>query len=134
VLALATLPTATIARLMRAGMLEVLQQDYIRTAKAKGLSTRLIVYRHCLRNAILPVVTFTGPLIAGIFTGSFVIEHIFNIPGLGRFFVMSIQNTDYTVIMGTTVFYSLFLMLMNLAVDVAYLAIDPHIKLAEKMG
>jgi oligopeptide transport system permease protein len=134
VLCLAALPMATVARLMRAGMLEVLQQDYIKTAKAKGLPSRLVIYRHCLRNAIQPVVTFLGPLIAAIFTGSFVIEYLFTIPGLGRFFVMSIQNRDYTVIMGTTVFYSIFLMMMNLVVDLAYVLIDPRIKLVERKG
>ncbi len=134
VLALAALPTATIARLMRASMLEVLQQDYIKTARAKGLSSRLVVYRHCLRNAIQPVVTFIGPLIAAVFTGSFVIEYIFTIPGLGRFFVMSIQNRDYTMIMGTTVFYSLFLMLMNFLVDIIYVIIDPRIRIMDRRG
>ncbi len=134
VLALAALPTATIARLMRASMLEVLQQDYIKTARAKGLSSRLVVYRHCLRNAIQPVVTFIGPLIAAVFTGSFVIEYIFTIPGLGRFFVMSIQNRDYTMIMGTTVFYSLFLMLMNFLVDIVYVIIDPRIRIMDRRG
>lgn len=134
VLSLAALPTAVIARLMRAGMLEVLQQDYIKTAKAKGLSTRLTIYRHCLRNAIQPVVTYLGPLVAAIFTGSFVVEYIFTIPGLGRLFVMSIQNRDYTVIMGVTVFYSIFLMVMNLLVDFAYAIIDPRIKLADRKG
>lgn len=131
-LALSTLPTAMIARLMRSNMLEVLQQDYVRTAKAKGLSERLVLYRHVLRNAILPVVTYLGPLVAGVFTGSFIIEHIFAVPGLGRSFVTSIQNRDYTVIMGTTVFYSLFLMVMNLLVDLGYVIIDPRIKLTER--
>lgn len=128
-LALATLPTAFIARLMRSSMLEVLQQDYIKTARAKGLSEIAIVWRHALRNAIIPVVTYTGPLIATILTGSFVVEYIFAIPGLGRWFVISITNRDYTVILGVTVFYSAFLMLMNLLVDIAYVAIDPRIKL-----
>jgi len=128
-LALAGLPTAMIARLMRSSMLEVLQQDYIRTAKSKGLGERVIIYRHALRNAIMPVITYLGPLIASIFTGSFVVEYIFAVPGLGRHFVTSIMNRDYTVIMGITVFYSLFLMIMNLMVDLAYSAIDPRVKL-----
>ena len=132
VLSLAALPTAVIARLMRSGMLDVLQQDYIKTARAKGLSSTKIITKHVLRNAILPVVTYMGPLIAGILTGSFIIEHIFAVPGLGRSFVTSIQNRDYTVVMGTTVFYSLFLMGMNLIVDVAYAFIDPRIKLADR--
>lgn len=128
-LALATLPTAFIARLVRSSMLEVLQLDYIRTARAKGLSESYIILRHALPNAILPVVTYTGPLIAAILTGSFVVEFIFAIPGLGRWFVQSITNRDYTVILGVTVFYSAFLMLMNLIVDLIYVAIDPRIKL-----
>jgi oligopeptide transport system permease protein len=132
VLSLATLPTCVIARLMRTSMLEVLQQDYIKTARAKGLPAHKIITGHVLRNAILPVVTYLGPLIAAIFTGSFIIEYIFAIPGLGRSFVTSIQNRDYTVIMGTTVFYSLFLMIMNLIVDIAYAIIDPRIKLADR--
>lgn len=130
-LALAALPTAYIARLMRSSMLEVLRQDYIRTARAKGLSETCIVLRHALPNAILPVVTFTGPLIATILTGSFVVEYIFAVPGLGRWFVLSITNRDYTVILGVTVFYSAFLMLMNFIVDLIYTAIDPRIKLSE---
>lgn len=132
VIALSTLPTATIARLMRSSVLEELQQDYVKTARAKGLSEREIVWKHVLRNAILPVVTYLGPLIASIFTGSFIIEYIFAIPGLGRSFVTSVTNRDYTVIMGVTVFYSLFLMLMNLLVDVVYVLIDPRIKLADR--
>lgn len=132
VISLTALPTAVIARLMRSSMLEVLQQDYVKTARAKGLSSRKIITGHVLRNAILPVVTYLGPLIAGIFTGSFIIEYIFAVPGLGRSFVTSIQNRDYTVIMGTTVFYSLFLMAMNLFVDIAYAFIDPRIKLADR--
>lgn len=128
-LALAALPTAFIARLMRSSMLEVLQQDYIRTARAKGLSEKNIILRHALPNAILPVVTYTGPLIATILTGSFVVEFIFAVPGLGRWFVLSITNRDYTVILGVTVFYSAFLMLMNFIVDLIYVAIDPRIKL-----
>lgn len=128
-ISLAALPTATIARLMRSNMLEVLQQDYIRTAKAKGLKERVIIYRHAIRNAIMPVITYLGPLIAAIFTGSFVVEYIFAIPGLGRSFVTSVFNRDYTLIMGTTIFYSLFLMVMNLIVDLSYSVIDPRVKL-----
>ena len=128
-LALAGMPTAVIARFMRSNMLEVMQQDYIRTARAKGLSQRVVVYRHALRNAIMPIITYLGPLVAGIFTGSFVVEHIFAIPGLGQYFVTSISNRDYTVILGATVFYSIFLVAMNLFVDLAYAWIDPRIKL-----
>ncbi|MFY0542979.1 ABC transporter permease [Brevibacillus sp. H7] len=129
--ALAALPLAFIARLTRSNMLEVLSQDYIKTAKAKGLSTFTTTVKHAIRNALLPVITYLGPLIANILTGAFVIERIFGIPGLGREFVLSITNRDYTVIMGTTVFYSIFLVVMILLVDVAYTLIDPRIKLAD---
>ncbi|MCL6634568.1 MAG: ABC transporter permease [Peptococcaceae bacterium] len=131
-LALAALPTAFIARLMRAGVLEELRQDYVRTARAKGLSQRAIVWRHVLRNAILPVLTCTGPLVASVLTGSFVVETIFAVPGLGRWFVTSVINRDYTVILGVTVFYSLFLMFMNLLVDLLYAVLDPRIKLVNR--
>ncbi len=129
--ALAGFPAAFIARLVRSSVLEVLQQDYIRTARAKGLPGRVVLYRHALRNALLPVVTYLGPLIAGVFTGSFVIERMFAIPGLGDAFVTCISNRDYTLILGTTVFYSALLLLMNFMVDVAYVVIDPRIKLLE---
>lgn len=129
--ALAMLPLATIARFMRASMLDVLNQDYIKTAKSKGLSEKVVLYRHAVRNAIMPVVTYLGPLIAAIFTGSFIIESIFTIPGLGKWFVLSISNRDYTVILGVTIFYSLFLLVMNLIVDILYAIIDPRIKLTD---
>ena len=128
-LALAGLPTAFIARLIRSSMLETLSQDYIKTAKAKGLSAFTVIYRHALRNALIPVVAYLGPLIAAVFTGSFVVESIFAIPGLGRHFVTSIYNRDYTVILGVTVFYSTLLVLLNFLVDIAYMLIDPRIKL-----
>ena len=128
-LALAGLPIAFIARLTRSSMLEVLSQDYIRTARAKGISPFKILWRHALKNAMLPVVTYLGPMIAAIFTGSFVIESIFAIPGLGRHFVTSIYNRDYTVILGITVFYSALLVIMNFLVDLAYVWLDPRIKL-----
>lgn len=128
-LALAGMPTAFIARLTRSSMLEVLAQDYIRTARAKGIAPFKILWLHALKNALLPVVTYLGPMIAAIFTGSFVIESIFAIPGLGRHFVTSIYNRDYTVILGITVFYSALLVLMNFLVDLAYLWLDPRIKM-----
>lgn len=128
-LSLAGLPTAFIARLMRSSMLEVMAQDFIRTARAKGLASFVIIYRHALKNALIPVVTYLGPLIAAIFTGSFVIETIFAIPGLGRHFVTSIYNRDYTVILGITVFYSTLLVFLNFLVDLAYVFLDPRIKL-----
>ena len=128
-LALAGMPTAFIARLTRSSMLEVLAQDYIRTARAKGIAPFRILWLHALKNALLPVVTYLGPMIAAIFTGSFVIESTFAIPGLGRHFVTSIYNRDYTVILGITVFYSALLVLMNFLVDLAYLWLDPRIKM-----
>ncbi|WP_026582723.1 ABC transporter permease [Bacillus sp. J33] len=129
-LALASTPMAFIARLTRSSMLEVLANDYIKTAKSKGLSRGVITVKHTIRNALLPVVTYMGPLTAGILTGSFVIERIFGIPGLGAHFVTSINNRDYTVIMGVTVFYSILLLVSILLVDIAYGIIDPRIKLA----
>lgn len=126
-LSLAGLPTAFIARLMRSSMLDVMSQDYIRTARAKGLSSFTIVYRHALKNAVIPVVTYLGPLTAGILTGSFVVETIFSIPGLGRHFVTSIYNRDYTVILGITVFYSALLVVLNFLVDISYAFLDPRI-------
>lgn len=131
-LALGTTPMAIIARLTRSSMVEVLTQDYIRTAKAKGLSPFKIVVKHALRNALLPVVTILGTLVAAILTGSFVIEKIFAIPGMGRYFVESINSRDYPVIMGTTIFYSGILMIMLLIVDVIYGILDPRIKLHKK--
>lgn len=132
--ALAATPLAFIARLMRSSMLEVLSSDYIKTAKAKGLGARVTIYRHGIRNAILPVVSYLGPLVVGILTGSFIIETIFAIPGLGREFVTSVTNRDYTVIMGTTVFYAVLLLFSILLVDIIYSLIDPRIKLGQKEG
>ncbi|MCL6451925.1 MAG: ABC transporter permease [Acetobacteraceae bacterium] len=132
VIALSGFSTAFIARLMRSSMLEVVQQDYIRTARAKGLPQLMVIYRHAVKNAIIPVVTYLGPLIAGVFTGSFIIEHIFAIPGLGKHYVTSIYNRDYTVILGVTIFYSILLVLMNFLVDVAYVFIDPRISYVEQ--
>ena len=130
--ALATTPLAFIARLMRSSMLEVMSADYIKTAKSKGLSESAVIYRHALRNAILPVVSYLGPLVAGILTGSFIIEKIFAIPGLGNEFVVSITNRDYTVIMGTTVFFSALLLVSILVVDLIYGLVDPRIKVTAK--
>lgn len=130
--ALATTPLAFIARLMRSSMLEVLNSDYIKTARSKGLSNRVVTYKHAVRNAILPVVTYMGPLVVSILTGSFVIEKIFAIPGLGNEFVDSVTNRDYTVIMGTTVFFSILLLFAILLVDLIYGMIDPRIKVHRK--
>ncbi|MGE5702124.1 MAG: ABC transporter permease, partial [Clostridia bacterium] len=131
-LALSFGPIAIIARLTRTNMLEVLTQEYIETARAKGLSPVQIILKHALRNAVLPVVTLLGSLIANVLTGSFVIEKIFAIPGMGKYFVAGINNRDYSVIMGTTVFYSAFLIFMMFVVDVLYGIIDPRIKLHRK--
>ncbi|WP_100487942.1 ABC transporter permease [Sporolactobacillus pectinivorans] len=129
IIALATGPMAIIARLIRSSMLEVLTQDYIRTARAKGLSPVLIVFKHALKNALLPVVTVLGTLAAAILTGTFVIEKIFAIPGMGKYFVDSINSRDYPVIMGTTVFYSAILIVMLFLVDIVYGWLDPRIKM-----
>lgn len=131
-LALAALPTAFIARLTRSNMVEIMQQDFIQTARSKGINSLQILFRHALRNALLPIVTYLGPLTTAILTGSFAVEKIFGIPGLGQWFVMSITNRDYTVIMGTTVFYSAILMLCVFLVDVIYCIIDPRIQLVDR--
>ena len=129
VVALALYPTFYMARLMRSSMLDVMGQDYMRTAKAKGVTTFKAIFKHALRNAILPVITYLGPLLAALMTGSFIIEKIFNIPGLGSEFVSSITSRDYTMIMGTTIFLAVFIIIMNLFVDIAYAIVDPRIKL-----
>lgn len=121
---------ATISRLMRTSMLDVLNQDYIKTAKAKGLSRSEIIWKHSVRNAVMPIVTIMGPLVAAVLTGTFVVENIFAIPGLGRIFVQCVQNNDYTTIVGTTLFYGSFLVFANLVVDVIYGLLDPRIKLS----
>jgi oligopeptide transport system permease protein len=126
-LSLAGFPVAFISRLVRTSMLAILDADFIRTARAKGLSAFKVIGKHALRNALLPVVTYAGPLLAALVTGSFVVENIFAIPGLGQFFVISIDNRDYTVIMGVTLFYSTLLIAANLLVDTAYIFLDPRI-------
>lgn len=133
-LALSTGPMAIIARLTRSSMLEVLTQDYIKMARAKGLSPVKIIFKHALKNALLPVVTVLGSLAAAILTGTFVIEKIFAIPGMGKYFVESINTRDYPVIMGTTIFYSSILIMMLFLVDVVYGFLDPRIKLFKKEG
>lgn len=130
--ALAAMPMAFITRLTRSSMLEVLGQDYIKTAKAKGLGTTYILFKHALPNALIPVVTYIGPMVASILTGSFVIETIFAIPGLGSYFVTSIYNRDYTVILGVTIFYSAIIILMNMLVDIIYPMLDPRINIGAK--
>ncbi|MCI7792351.1 MAG: ABC transporter permease [Lachnospiraceae bacterium] len=129
VLSLSFYPTAYIMRLMRSSMLDVLGQDYMRTAKAKGLAEQKRIFKHALRNAILPVITYMGPMIAYTLTGSFVVEKIFTIPGLGGEFIGSINSRDYTVIMGTTIFLATIIVVMNVIVDIVYKLVDPRIKL-----
>lgn len=131
-IALALSPLAVIARFMRSSMLEVMNQNYIKTAIAKGIPTLGIVVNHGIRNAILPVVTFIGPLFAALITGTFVIEKIFAIPGIGKYFVDSIFNRDYPVILGTTVFFSVILIFTLFLIDISYRLIDPRIKLTSK--
>lgn len=118
---------ANIARLSRASMLEVLRSDYIRTARAKGLSERVIMFKHVLKGALLPVVSYLGPAFAATITGSVVVETIFRVPGLGRFFVQSALNRDYTLIMGTVIVYSVILIIMNFIVDIVYAYLDPRV-------
>lgn len=128
VIALGGYSVSYMARLMRSSLLEVMGQDYIRTARAKGLSERKVILRHAMRNALIPVITVLGPTVAGLLTGSFVIEKIFAIPGLGVHFVNSVSQRDYTTIMGVTIFYATLLMVMTLVVDIFYCLIDPRIK------
>ena len=120
--------SASIARLTRASLLQVVREDYIRTARAKGLKENLIVRRHALKNALIPVVTILGPMFAALLTGTFVTETIFGIPGMGRYFVNSITNRDYPVIMGTVLIYAVFLVFSNLIVDLVYGFLDPRIR------
>ena len=129
VVALAAYPTSYIMRLMRSSMLDVLGQDYMRTAKAKGLSQKVSLFKHALRNAILPVITYVGPMLAYTLTGSFVTEKIFTIPGLGGEFIKAINGRDYTMIMGTTIFLATIMIVMNVIVDIVYKLVDPRIKL-----
>lgn len=133
-LALSLLPMAYITRLTRVSMIDVLGSDYVRTARAKGLSKPIVVWKHCLRNAILPVVSYIGPAAAGTIVGSFVIEKIFNIPGLGTFFVTSVQNRDQPLILGTVLVESTLLLLVNLIVDISYGFVDPRIDVTATKG
>lgn len=128
-LSLAALPIAFIARLTRNNLIEALSLDYIKTARAKGLNEKKVLFKHAFRNAILPVITYLGMLSVNILTGSFIIEKIFGIPGLGQWFINSVINRDYTVIMGLTVFYSFILLTVIFLVDLLYTWVDPRIKL-----
>ena len=129
VIVLGTGPAAFIARLTRASVLDVIRSDYVRTARAKGLSEKVVMYKHVLKNSLIPVLTYAGPLVAAILTGSFVVELIFNIPGIGKHFIQSVTNRDYPLIMGLTLLYSIMLVLANLVVDLLYTYFDPRIKL-----
>lgn len=129
VIALSLSPMAYITRLTKTSMLDVLGQDYIRTARAKGVSPLKVIFIHALRNALIPVITYVGPLTASILTGSLVVEKIFTIGGLGSQFVDSITNRDYTMIMGVTIFLAIIMVLMNLVSDLLYKAVDPRIQL-----
>jgi len=123
-------PMCYIARLTRSSMLDVINQDYIRTARAKGVPPWLIIFKHALRNSLIPVMSYLGMLTAFILTGGFVVESVFNIPGLGRYFIQSISNRDYPIIMGTTIFLAALIVFLNLIVDIAYKFVDPRIDLS----
>ncbi len=120
--------SASFARLTRASLLQVIREDYIRTARAKGLVERLVITRHALKNALIPVVTILGPLFAALVTGTFVTEQVFGIPGMGKYFVTSISNRDYPVIMGTILLYAMLLVIANVFVDLTYAYLDPRIR------
>lgn len=121
---------AIISRLTRAGMIEVLQSNYVRTARAKGLPAHRVVFKHALRAAILPLVSYLGPACAGLLTGSLVVEKIFNLPGLGKFFVISALQRDYTVVMGMVIFYAGLILFLNLIADLLYAVLDPRVRLS----
>ncbi len=131
VITLSGFSLAFVSRLTRSSLLEVMQQDYIRTARAKGLPELTVIFKHALKNSLIPVITYMGPMIAAIMTGSFVTEKIFAVPGMGRHFVESVGNRDYTVLLGTTIFYAAFAIFMIFLVDIAYGLIDPRIKLGD---
>ena len=131
VITLGALPTAYIARLTRSSTLDTLRQDFVRTAWAKGLKARLVVMRHVLKNSLIPVVTALGPTFAFLVTGSFIVETLFSIPGIGRSFVTSISGRDYTMILGTTILFAVLIAVVNLIVDVLYVFIDPRVRLSD---
>lgn len=131
VIALSMSSMSFITRLTRSKLLDVLKSDYIRTAKAKGLTKSKVIFKHALRNSLIPIITYIGPLVAGILTGSFIVEKIFAIPGLGNEFVQSVTNRDYTMLLGVTVFYCTMLIMFTFIVDILYVLIDPRIKLQD---
>ncbi len=122
-------PAAYIARLTRSGVIDVMNKDYIRTARAKGLKYRSIILKHVLKNSIMPVITILAPITATLVTGSFIVEYIFSIPGMGRFFVTAVTNRDYPLIMGVTLIYTVIIVLVNVIVDILYTFLDPRVKL-----
>lgn len=124
-------PIAYIARQTRSSMLDALEQDYVRTARAKGVSELLVVIKHALKNALTPVITYLGPLVAGLLTGSFVVERLFSVPGIGRYFVQSVSDRDYTMIMGIVIFFGIFVVICNLVSDILLAIVDPRVKLSE---
>jgi ABC-type dipeptide/oligopeptide/nickel transport system permease component len=126
--ALGVADSALIARLTRASLLEVMGKDYIRTARAKGLAERMVVFKHALRNSLIPIITVLGPIVAYVLTGTFVVETIFGIPGMGKFFVTSVSGRDYPVIMGTVLLLATFLVVANTVVDIIYIWLDPRIR------
>ncbi|MCB0061293.1 MAG: ABC transporter permease, partial [Caldilineaceae bacterium] len=128
VIALGTGMAASFSRLTRASLLQTIREDYIRTARSKGLSSTVTIVRHALRNSMIPVITLLGPLLAAILTGTFVVEFIFGIPGMGDFFITAVNNRDYPIILGSTLVYAIFLILGNLFVDIAYAWMDPRIR------
>ncbi len=127
-LALGMGSSAIIGRLTRASMLQVIREDYIRTARSKGLTERMVMVRHALKNAFIPVATILGPMFAALVTGTFVVEQLFAIPGMGKYYVTSVGQRDYGVVMGTTLLYAVFLVFANLAVDITYGFLDPRIR------
>ena len=131
VIGLSFYPLCYVAKLTRTSMLDAINQDYVRTARAKGLKTGVIIFKHSLRNSLIPVITYLGPMTAGIVTGGFVVEQTFQIPGLGKYFISSILNRDYPIIMGTTIVLAALVILMNLIVDIAYKLVDPRINLTK---
>jgi ABC-type dipeptide/oligopeptide/nickel transport system permease component len=130
VIAFFLLPMSTIARYTRSSMVEHLKEDYVRTARSKGLTEQQVVMRHALRNALIPILTILGPLVADLLTGSFFIETLFRVPGLGRYFTTSILNRDYPMIMGTTLLFAALLSIVNLIIDLLYAVVDPRVRLA----
>jgi oligopeptide transport system permease protein len=130
VISLMLYPMAYVTRLQRSSMLDVLGQDYIRTARAKGVSNRKVIFKHALKNTLTPVITYAGPMMAYILTGSMVVENIFSVPGLGRLFTNSMLRTDYMMIMGVTIFLATIIIMMNFIADILYKVVDPRIDLA----